>query len=155
MANITHLVRKHHGYKYPCLFFLRSVASFKNRINTHLPGKLPGGRVMDWVSYLDSFQPSDSELSTVANRVSSGGIRPGLQTLLPLCFVPEVFPWDQLRRSSLSHLYGNTLLLKCYLFCRLRLKVWGSNKRWVDECEWILWRGSALQGAQYLCDLCL
>lgn len=88
---------------------------------------------MDWVSYLDSFQPSDSELSTVANRVSSGGIRPGLQTLLPLCFIPEVFPWDQLRRSSLSHLYGNTLLLKCYLFCRLRLKM--SGWMWMDFVE--------------------
>lgn len=42
-------------------FPLGSVVSFMNRVNTHLPGKLPEGRVMDEMSSLDPFQASDSD----------------------------------------------------------------------------------------------
>jgi hypothetical protein len=48
-------------------YSLGSVESFINRVNTHLSGKLPEGRVMDEMSYLGSLQASDSELCTVVS----------------------------------------------------------------------------------------
>lgn len=55
-------------------FPLGSVVCLMNRVNTHLPGKLPEGRVMDEMSSLDPFQASDSDFALLpVNGVSSGG----------------------------------------------------------------------------------
>lgn len=55
-------------------FPLGSVVCLMNRVNTHLPGKLPEGRVMDEMSSLDPFQAFDSDFSLLpANGVRSGG----------------------------------------------------------------------------------
>lgn len=76
-----------------------------NRVNTHLPGKLPEGRVMDEMSSWDPFQASDSDFALLpANGVSSGGVCPDLQ---PVCRMlkyllslvknesPCPSPWDE------------------------------------------------------------
>lgn len=86
-------------------FPLGSVVCLMNRVNTHLPGKLPEGRMMDTLSSLDPFQTSDSDFALLpANRVSSNGVCRDLQ---PVCrmlkhllsLVKNKFPcpslWDE------------------------------------------------------------